>query len=70
MLKRLSLKQARLVRGKTQNDLAKYLKIHVQTYRKLEEKPQKMTIEQAQKICKLLDFSYNDIFFAPDIYQK
>ena len=56
MLKRLSLKQARLVRGKTQNDLAKYLKIHVQTYRKLEEKPQKMTIEQAQKICKLLDF--------------
>ena len=63
MLQQLSLKQARLVRGKTQRDLAKCLEIHVQTYRKLEESPQKMTIEQVQKVCKFLDFSYNDICF-------
>lgn len=60
----LSLKQLRLIRGKTQDDMAKLLNIHVQTYRKLEENPDEITIKQVKIISGFLEVSYNDIFWA------
>ena len=46
----LSLKQIRLVREKTQDEMAEKLGVHVQTYRKLEENPDEVTIKQAKII--------------------
>ncbi len=60
----LSLRQARRLKEKSQKEMAKMLKIHVMTYRKIEEKPNFATIEQAKKIADYLDIDYNEIFFA------
>lgn len=59
----LSLKQHRLVKGKTQDEMATMLGVHVQTYRKLEENPEEVTIKQAKMIAEYLGVPYNDIFF-------
>ena len=64
----LSLKQIRLVKGKTQEEMANFLSVHVQTYRKLEENPEEVTIKQAKLIAAFLDVSYNDIFFGKLLY--
>ena len=61
---KLSLKAARVDANLTQEDMAKALNIHVQTYRKLEEKPDTATIEQAKIISERVGRSYNEIFFA------
>ncbi len=59
----LSLKQHRLVKGKTQEEMATMLGVHVQTYRKLEENPEEVSIKQAKMIAEYLGVPYNDIFF-------
>lgn len=59
-----TVKQARLLAGKKQKEMADFLGIHVQTYRKIEENPSKATIEQAQKIAAITGISYDQIFFA------
>ena len=64
----LTLKQARQKRGKSQLEMAELLKIHVKTYQRLEEKPDKTTIEQAKKIASYLKISYDMIFFAEQLY--
>jgi len=61
---KLTPKQARRVREVKQEELAKFLGIHVQTYRKLEEKPELLTIGQAQKIAEFLKIPYDEIFFG------
>ena len=60
----LNLKQARRLRDKTQEDMADLLKIHVQSYQKLEKNPELVTIEQAKKIAEFLGFTYDEIFFG------
>lgn len=60
----LSLKQMRLIKAKTQDEMAEKLGVHVQTYRKLEENPDEVTIKQAKIIADFLDVPYDDIFFA------
>ena len=60
----LTLKQARLLKEKTQEYMAEKLNIHVQTYRKLEENPEEVTIRQAKIICAELGQSYDTIFFT------
>ena len=52
---RLSLIQARKLRGKRQIDLAKVLGINVQTYRKLEKKPDLLKIKDLRILSKYLD---------------
>lgn len=52
---RLSLIQARKLRGKRQIDLAKVLGINVQTYRKLEKKPDLLKIKNLRILSKYLD---------------
>ena len=63
----LNLKQARRLRDKTQEDMADLLKIHVQSYQKLEKNPELVTIEQAKKIAEFLGFTYDEIFFGVSI---
>ena len=60
----LSLRQARRLKEKTQNEMAKLLKVNVMTYRKIEENPDRATIEQAKKIAEYLGVTYDEIFFA------
>ncbi|MCM3598971.1 helix-turn-helix transcriptional regulator [Metabacillus idriensis] len=62
----LTLKQARLLKGLTQRDVAKELGVHVQTYSKMEKQPDEVTIGEAKKICEILDMSYDFIFFNID----
>jgi len=60
----LTLKKARLLNEKTQQEMADMLGIYVDTYRKLENKPGLCTIEQAKKISTFLGLTVNDIFFG------
>ena len=60
----LSLKQMRLIKEKTQDEMAEKLGIHVQTYRKLEENPDEVTVKQAKIISDFLGVSYDDSVFA------
>ena len=60
----ISLKQARRLKDKTQFEMSSLLKIHVQTYRKIENNPDLATVEQAKKISNYLKIPYDEIFFA------
>ena len=60
----ISIKAARITRNITQREVAKALNVHRDTYRKIELNPDTATIEQAKKISKLLDVSYDELFFA------
>lgn len=60
----LTIKKARLLCEKTQNEMANLLGVHVQTYRKIEQKPGLATVAQAKKISEVLGVDYNDIFFG------
>ncbi|PJN88229.1 helix-turn-helix domain-containing protein [Bacillus sp. mrc49] len=62
----LTLKQARLIKGFTQRDIATKLGVHVQTYSKMEKQPEEVTIREAKKICEILELSYDFIFFNTD----
>lgn len=66
----INLKQARLIRGYKQKEMAEKLHIQVQTYRKLERNPDLVTIGQAKIISDYLDIPYDNIFFGHDIYLK
>lgn len=59
----INMRQARLLRERTQQEVADALGVHVQTYRRLEEHPNEATIEQAKKIAAFLGFEMDDLFF-------
>lgn len=58
-----TVKQARLLAGRTQKHMARSLGVHVQTYRKIEQNPEKATIKQAYIISKETGIPYDNIFF-------
>ncbi len=58
-----TVSQARKFREKRQQDMANYLHIHVQTYRKIEKKPELATIKQAKEIAEFLNMPYDNINF-------
>lgn len=60
----ITLKQARLLKELSQEHMASVLGVHVQTYRKLEENPGMVTINQAKLLSAELGISYDDIFFG------
>jgi DNA-binding XRE family transcriptional regulator len=60
----LTLKKARLISEKTQQEMADAIGVYIDTYRKMEERPEKVSIENAKKIAKFLNMSVNDIFFT------
>lgn len=59
----LSVRQARLLSEKTQAQVAKKMGICVQTYRKLEENPKKMTMEQAKLFCIAVNRGIDELIF-------
>lgn len=59
----LTLKQARLVKGLTQKEVATKLGVHVQTYSKMEKYPDEVTVRDAKKLSDILEISYDSIFF-------
>ena len=60
----LTLEQIRVLRGKSQEQMADILGVHVQTYRKIEKNPEEATIAQAKIISQELDWEYKAIFFG------
>ncbi|MDY4739379.1 helix-turn-helix transcriptional regulator [Absicoccus porci] len=63
-MERMTLKAARVNAGMTQEDLAEAIGVHRQTVAKWEENPQLMSIETANKVCKVLNVKFHQIFFA------
>ena len=59
-----TMKQARLISGKTQKELAGTLGICPDTYRALEKHPARTTIKQAIDFCAAVKMSVDDIFFS------
>lgn len=60
----LTLKQARVINEISQQKMADMLKIHIDTYRKIERNPDLATIEQARKIAEITSVPVDQIFFA------
>ena len=60
----LTLKKARLVSEKTQQEMADALGCYLDTYRKMEENPEKVTIANAKKISQFLGIPVDQIFFT------
>ena len=48
----------------TQGQMAQILNVHEQTYRKIEQDPDRATIKMAKIISKELGIDYNEIFFG------
>jgi DNA-binding XRE family transcriptional regulator len=59
-----TVKQARLISGRTQQDMADLLHVHRDTYRKIEERPDEATIKQAKKISEITGIPIDQIFFG------
>ena len=57
----VTIKGARVMRGMSQDDVAAKMNVHVQTYRKLEENPERMTVGQMMCLSAILDMPYDDI---------
>ena len=64
MAEKLTVKQHRLIREISQEEMADKIGIHVQTYRAWEEKPEKISIAKAKKIATAFGISINDIYFS------
>lgn len=64
MTEPITLKKARLLREKSQESCAEALGVHVNTYRRLEEEPENLSIKQAKTISAFLGFDYDILFFA------
>ena len=61
---RISMKQARVGANLTQAQIADKMKIHPQTYAKIEKHPGSATIDQAKRFVKIVGVSFDDIFFG------
>lgn len=60
----LSVKQARVLAGKTQQEMAESMGIHRHTYAKIEQDPEIATIRQAEEIARITGFDLEQIFFG------
>lgn len=61
---RFTVKQARLIAGKTQTEMAEKLNVSRDTYRKIELFPEKTTIAQALTISDITGIPINQLFFG------
>lgn len=62
---KISVKAARINAGLTQVAIAKLLGVHVQTYLKFEQHPEKMTVKMANDFAKIVNQSVEAIYFLP-----
>lgn len=58
-----TLRQARRLREKTQQEMAAALGISRATYVAMEQNPGRITIHQIQRICTYLNLKFSDIAF-------
>jgi DNA-binding XRE family transcriptional regulator len=58
-----SIREAREELGFTQADMSDQLGVTRQTYAKMEQHPDKLTIKEARLICSILGKRCEDIFF-------
>lgn len=56
-------RQARVVKGLTQRQVAENMNVHVQTYMKLEKNPEGFTIKQAKQFAEIVKIPYDQISF-------
>lgn len=56
-----NLKNLREEKGITQEAIARYLGITRQTYAKYEQKPEKLTIDQAIVLCDILNCDFDSL---------
>ena len=62
----MNLKEARIAANYTQQEVADQLGISRPTYRSMENNPDRVTIEEANKLAEMFDVTVDDIFFATD----
>lgn len=67
---RLKLVEIRRMRGYSQEFMAHKLGCHRNTYAKMEEMPQYITMEQADKIATILNVPVNKIIFLDNTLQN
>lgn len=67
---RMQLSEIRRMRGYSQEYMAKKLGCHRNTYAKMEENPQDITMAQANLLASILNVSVNDIIFLETILQN
>lgn len=60
---KFTVKQARLLAGLTQKEVAQMLNMHVQTYMKLEKNPELMSIKTAKEFSQIVGRNFEEIFF-------
>lgn len=61
-----TVKQARMLKGKTQAEMADCLGVCRDTYRAIEQNPDRATVKQAKAISEFLDMDMEQIFFGKD----
>lgn len=59
----LTFRQWRLAKEISQEKMAEDLGIHVNTYINWEKAPEKISVKDATRICRLLGVSMNDVSF-------
>ena len=62
----ITMKQARVGAEMTQQQVADLLGVHVQTYQRMEQHPQDVTIKQGKKFSDIVGYNFEDIFFDTD----
>jgi len=60
---KLTLKQARLLAGYTQKEVAELLGIHYTTYLRWERNAEDMSVSTAKQVSRILNREFEDIFF-------
>ncbi len=60
----LTIKQHRLIKGMTQLDMATALGVAKPTYSRIEKDIEKETVSEVKAICKILNISIEQVFFA------
>lgn len=60
---RLTLKQARLISGYKQREMAELLGVHVHTYMKWEQNPEDMSVGTAKQVSRIVEVDFEKIFF-------
>ena len=60
---RLTMKQARVGAEMTQQQVADSLGVHVQTYQRMENNPEDISIKQGKKFADIVGVNFEDIFY-------
>ena len=63
-MRQLTMKQARIGVDMTQQEIADKMGVHVQTYQRMENHPEDVTIKQANEFAKIVGLKFEDIFFG------